>query len=90
MTRTLRWTAFDEPRDALGLPKGGLIVQADEMFSGAPMESPFSPEDVAVCVALIAGKAVVGRAEFSTQAEVVAYAGNNLGWGIPRAKYSTT
>lgn len=57
--------------DALKLPKGKLALGIFEV--------DVTPDDVASAAELIIGDNV-GK-EFYSQAEVIAYAGNKLGWG---------
>jgi hypothetical protein len=65
-------TKLTKPEDALSLPKGRLVALG--MF-----EASFTDRNVYECAELIV-KADVNE-KFFSQAEIVAYAGNELGWG---------
>lgn len=61
-----------KPTDALELPTGRLALGV--------VEVNFSPENVVEAAKLVIGKGGV-EDPFVSQAGIIAYAGNNLGWG---------
>ena len=61
--------------EAIALPKGRIAINM-----GFLMEASFGVEDVAECAKLVIENNV--EEEFYTQAGVVKYAGNELGWGL--------
>ncbi len=68
----LQFTTESKPEDALDLPEGRLIVSC--------FEASFGPENVVDCAELIIKSGYDGK--FYSQAGVIKYAGNNLGWGV--------
>jgi len=72
MKKTLKLNSESDPSDALDLPEGRLVLS---MF-----QASFSPEDVLECAQLIVDKGDVD-VTFVSQAGIIAYAGNNLGFG---------
>jgi hypothetical protein len=61
--------------DVFNLPTGRLIIDV-----GFLVEVSFSREDLMTCCTLIKSKSDK-PVTFSSQAGIIAYAGNNLGWG---------
>jgi hypothetical protein len=66
-------TKDTKPSDAFKLPEGRLLVMNC-------IEASFSRENVADCVELI--KESGSDKEFYSQAGIVMFAGNTLGWGM--------
>jgi len=64
-----------KPSDALELPEGGLVLGAFEV--------DVTPDNVVACATLVQKHCDTSgeSQEFYSQAGIVAFAGNELGWG---------
>jgi hypothetical protein len=72
-----------KPEDALRLPKGSVLVPLTiEGAKSKPlMATSFSPENVVEVVGLIQSSGGEQQT-FYSQAGIIVFAGNNLGWGM--------